>query len=227
MLVSTHPYATAAYISRSQQAALAAAKVLWPDTDAVNRHAPQDDVLFRKYERAILLPVRGAVPFFNEQDVRDSYGPNQVKAADRLASDFLGLYWLVARRRLELERPPEIAENDGPDWSVLAQAYVERLHWISILSRTGATMLTAMRVLEYLQRRGGPRGIDDMALDQVSRGMEPDISFSGSHYRVERVGPVRVGGHPRPDVRDYQILGRSVPQIGRRPAPRSQILQEI
>lgn len=225
--ISAHPYGAPAHVARSRQAALAAAKVLWLDIDAVNRQNVQDDVLFRKHERAILFPLRGTIPYFNTADIWASYGVNQASVAATLADDFAGLYWLICRRRLELERPPDIMSDNGPDWTVLRQVYADRLHWYSVLGATGVTVLTAMRVLDRLQHRGGHAALDELALEQTRRQMEPVFSQRGSQVRLERVGPVRVGGHPKPEVRDYGVLSHTVPQIGRRPVDRKQLVEEI
>lgn len=215
------------HISRAHQAVLAVSKVLWPTTDDINRHPiPETSPILRKHAPRIALPLRGVVPHFLPQDISESYGPKQQASLDAWADTYVGTYWLVARRRLEFERPADVFGGDGPDWAELQRVYVDRLHYYSSMRWSGMTVPTLMRLLDRLRVRGGAAGIDSLAASQVRLGMEPSFS-KNKQIRCERIGSILVAGHPRPDVRDYDIGGAVVPQIGRRAIERSQPIKEI
>jgi len=210
------------HASRANQAALAAAKMVWPATDAVNRHgAAADSPLFLRHKAAIVRPVRGSVPYVLGADIHDTYGPNQQAEAAKWADEFLGLYWLVARRRCEFER-------DCDDWAAVRRTYADRLSYYATVRGTGMTLPSLLRVLERLRDRGGPDTLEEMALVQMQRSMEPRFTRSdGGRVRCESIGGHNVSTAARPEYRDYEVAGIIVPQVGRYAVEKKQIIREV
>lgn len=179
-----------------------------------------------RHRARIVLPLRGVAPHFIGDDISETYGPQQQQALGAWADVYLGLYWLVSRRRIEFEKPADVYDAGGPDWVRLRSVYADRLHFYSSMRHSGMTVPTLMRLLHHLRRRGGSEALDALASEQARLRMEPEFS-RGKQIRCERLGSILVAGQPRPDVRDYDLGGMIVPQVGRRAREQSQLIKEI
>lgn len=207
---------TAADAARARQAATVAGRIVWPKTTLVNSQAPIAGAkLLDRCGRFMDVPLRGVLPHLDPDTIEAAYTPRQHADAAPWADEFLGLYWLILRRRVEQERPEKLYADGGPDWKGVAEAHAERLRWVGTARHAGFTALTALRLLYRVHRRGY-EALEDMALEQSRAGMEPQFQKTpGGHLRLPWMGRHHVSGFPLPDKVDYRLNGRMLPQLGR------------